>query len=182
MRLLQLVFKVFNFLLVILVHQGNNKSYYIVYIIKSYSTPIIKSVTSMEMEIVFSEQLSRNDRINVYLPGFTEVDLVVLQMSGTGSSFLLGWWKARDSALKFTVLEPLRHLSVFISTVNNLRLSPIDSNNITGLPAVSLHLSNWRRFPLRVNFQKFVSVGYFASSSIGFSRALANTDTIVNIT
>lgn len=163
----------------------------------SFGTPYGGAVTSVAIGFGSVTDFSIGDVITVYLPSFSccfhstnhrrlyssNVGQAILALEGPSASSMSAVWWTKLSAIKLTVTQPIQTVDVTVAVENGLRMSLKGSNNVTGLPTISLRRNNWEYFAPTA-FAQFSPAIYLVWSNISFSspvRAGGDVQISINV-
>lgn len=156
----------------------------------SYDPPRLGVITSMKLGFIAEKQMLPNDRVYVFLPGFTGVsDNTNMIMPGIGAGKFRAHWNSRINAIMFTILSPVIAINVTVPSSLGLHMSTRGSNNYTGIPTIALRTHNWGsvvstgyQYIAPTPFLQFTPVAYLVHSKLYFSSpAVAGQETAIKI-
>ena len=156
----------------------------------SYDPPLLGSITSMQLGFVSERPMLPNDRVYVYLPGFSGVEEgLAMNMLGIGAGTFTARWNSRINAIMFTITSPVSALNLSIPSSLGFRLSVKGSNNYTGIPTIALRTHNWGdvvskgyHYFVPTPFKRFTPVAFVVYSRLSFaSPAVAGQATSLYI-
>jgi len=156
----------------------------------SFNPPVLGSIVSMRLGFTSELPMLPNDRVYVYLPGFSGViDNTPLILQGVGKGTFKATWSARLKAILFTILSPVSTINVTIPSTLGLTMSTKGSNNYTGIPTIALRTHNWGKAASRgyqyfapTPFSQFTPVAFLVYSRLSFvAPAFAGQETGVEI-
>ena len=148
----------------------------------SFGTSIRHSTSSLFISFTGEQDLLSNDRVNVFLPGFTSVDsnLATVPLLGSGNTSVIAKWSPALQAILFTLTQDVPAVTVEVPENvfilgkfghANSTISPYESGLYDRLPSISVRTQNYKYFA-PTPFQNFTPVAFMANSNITYDATV----------